>query len=60
MKKSLDEKIADAARNLDWYLWEKAKEKGSTDAYDRAIKQLLIYKKDSEEEIKHINYSTGG
>lgn len=60
MKKSLEEKISYAARDLDCYLWDKSIEKGSTDAYDWAIKQLASYKKDCEEEIKQRKYSTGG
>lgn len=52
MKKSLEEKISYATRDLDCYLWDKAIEKGSTEAYDRAIKQLTLFKKECEEEIK--------
>lgn len=59
MKKSLEEKIAYASRDLNCYLWDRAIEKGSTGAFDWAIGQLTLFKKDCEEEIKKRKNSTG-
>lgn len=60
MKKSLEEKITYAARDLNCYLWDRAIEKGSTGGFDWAINQLIAYKKDCEKEIKQRKYSTDG